>query len=113
MTGYGLTYVTAAGPEVAERLARRLVEEKLAACVNIVPGVTSIYRWNDAVEQASEAWLIIKSLRRRWEAIRLLVEAEHDYDVPEIVHIPIEGGSEAYLKWLGASSSAEDETPVD
>lgn len=88
----------------AARLARTLVEERLAACVNILPAMTSIYRWKDGIEQDPEHQLVMKTTRTRiaslWERLREL----HPYDVPEFVVIPIIDGHEAYLKWIGEST---------
>lgn len=90
----------------APRIARTLVEERLAACVNILPAMTSVYRWEEGVEQESEHQLVIKTARAQvpalWERLRDL----HPYDVPEFVVLPIVDGNDAYLKWIGDSTSA-------
>ena len=91
---------TCASPEEAERVARRLVESRLAACVNIVPAVRSIYRWQGAIEDSVEVLLVIKSRRELLDAIRRAVEETHSYSVPELVALPIVGGNEAYLDWI-------------
>ena len=86
-----------------ETVARALVEERLAACVNILPPMTSIYRWKGDVEEESERQVVIKSTRARvaalWERLRDL----HPYDVPEFLVVPIVDGNELYLKWVGES----------
>ncbi len=87
-------------PDQAERLARFLVENRYAACVNILGGVTSVYRWKGKVEQDSESLLLIKCPRRCVASLTEALLKEHPYDVPEVVSLPIESGSEAYLKWV-------------
>lgn len=88
---------------VADALATSLVEERLAACVSIVPGVLSIYRWQDAVEREAEALLIAKTDTARLDALRARVSDLHPYDVPEILALPVAEGSRDYLAWLAAS----------
>ena len=87
-------------PRDAERIARALVEERLAACVNIVPGVVSIYRWKGNVEQESELLLVIKTLAERVDALKARLLEMHPYELPEVVVIPIGGGHGAYLEWI-------------
>ena len=86
--------------EQCERIAHALVSERLAACVNIVPGLTSVYRWQDQVETASEHLLVIKTTLERARAAEERAIQLHSYDTPEWIRIPIEGGSERYLSWL-------------
>jgi periplasmic divalent cation tolerance protein len=86
--------------EVADRLARTLVEQKLAACVNRLPAVNSVYRWQGAVERAIEVPLLIKSTRERLPEIQEVIRALHPYEVPEIVAIPVVAGLPAYLRWV-------------
>jgi periplasmic divalent cation tolerance protein len=85
----------------AAQLATVLVEERLAACVNVLPAMTSVYRWAGAVETESEHQVVIKTTKARvaalWERLRDL----HPYDVPEFVVLPIVDGNDAYLKWIG------------
>ncbi len=83
-----------------ERIAQALVEERLAACVNLVPGLTSIYRWQGKVEKEAECLLIIKTAAARFEAVKDRIQALHSYDLPEIIAIPISHGETGYLKWL-------------
>jgi len=92
---------TCANEEEAARLARALVEARVAACVNIVPSVRSVYRWKGAVEDAAECLLIIKSSRSLFDALRAVLEKLHPYELPEIVALPIVEGSPNYLNWLG------------
>lgn len=86
--------------EVADRLARTLVEQKLAACVNRLPAVDSIYRWQGTVERAVEVPLMIKSTRERLPEIQEAIRALHPYEVPEIVAIPVVAGLPSYLRWV-------------
>ena len=92
--------MTAGSQEEAERVAQALVAEMLAACVNIVPGVTSIYRWEGKVQRDQEWLLVAKSRRDVLDRLVERVQALHSYDVPEIIALPLAGGSEPYLRWL-------------
>lgn len=93
--------MTAGSREEAGRIARALVAEMLAACVNIVPGVTSIYQWEGEIQQDQEWLLVAKSRRDVLNQLVRRVQALHSYDLPEIIALPLVGGSEAYLRWLG------------
>jgi len=92
--------ITASSQEEAERIAADLVERMLAACVSVVPGITSIYRWQGEVERAVEWLLVVKSRSDVLGELVQRVQALHSYDVPEIIALPLAGGSEAYLRWL-------------
>lgn len=81
-------------------LARTLVEERLAACVNLLPAMSSIYRWQGAVESADERQLVIKTTRERVEALQRRIAELHPYDVPEMLVLPVAGASAAYAAWL-------------
>jgi periplasmic divalent cation tolerance protein len=96
--------VTAPTAERAAELARTLVEERLAACGNVVPGLRSIYRWEGKVEDEPEALLLLKTTRARFEALRDRVLALHPYQVPEVIALPVEAGSAAYLDWIAAET---------
>jgi periplasmic divalent cation tolerance protein len=87
-------------PPDAERIARALVEERLAACANVVPGVVSVYRWKGVVERENELLLVIKTLADRVEALKARLLELHPYELPEVVVIPIGGGHKAYLEWI-------------
>ena len=87
-------------PPDAQRIARALVEERVAACVNIVPGITSIYRWKGAVEHEGEVLLVIKTIGERVEQLKARLVQLHPYELPEVVVIPIGGGHKAYLEWI-------------
>lgn len=89
----------------AEAIARALVEEQLAACVNIVPQVTSIYRWKGSVERESEALLVIKTPAERFAALDARMRELHPYDVYELLALPVEEGHRPYLDWLRAETT--------
>jgi periplasmic divalent cation tolerance protein len=103
MTDKRLVLTTAGSAEEAQKLAHALVEQRLAACVNIVPGVDSVYRWEGQVERAQEWLLLIKTTAEKFSALRDAIQRLHSYDLPECICLTIEDGSEAYLKWLGES----------
>lgn len=103
MTDKIVVLSTCASAEEAEKLARSLVEQRLAACVNVMPHVRSYYHWKDAIESADECLLVIKSTRDRMEAIRASLEKEHSYEVPEVIALPVVDGSPDYLRWLETS----------
>jgi len=86
--------------EDAERIARALVERRLAACVNVVPKVVSVYRWKGEVCRDQELLLVVKTRRERLGALREALVEMHPYEVPELVALPIEAGHEPYLAWL-------------
>jgi periplasmic divalent cation tolerance protein len=90
--------------ESAHRIARRLVEARVAACVNIIPGATSIYRWQGAVEEAAEWMLLIKTRRDRFDALRAELVAAHGYEVPELIAVDIVDGFRDYLDWIDGES---------
>jgi periplasmic divalent cation tolerance protein len=91
---------TAPNAEVGGVIARALVEERLAACVNVIPGVRSIYRWKDEVQDDPEVVLIIKTRADRCEALAARIKDLHPYDVPEVLVLPAVGGSARYLAWI-------------
>jgi periplasmic divalent cation tolerance protein len=105
MNSARVVLVTAANREEAERMGRVLVEERLAACVNLVGGVRSIYRWHDAIETAEEVLLLIKTRQEAVEALRRRVHELHSYEVPEFLVLPVEQASEDYVAWILASVS--------
>jgi periplasmic divalent cation tolerance protein len=89
-----------ANVEQARSLADALVNERLAACVNVLPGVESVYRWEGRVERANEVLLLIKTTLERFQAVRERIVSIQSYDTPEIICLPIEQGLEKYLTWL-------------
>jgi periplasmic divalent cation tolerance protein len=95
--------VTAPSQDVAERIVTTVVEEQLAACGNIVPGVTSIYRWEGAVQRDSEVLILFKTTRAMLAQLIVRVEDLHPYDVPEVLAVPVVSGLEAYMRWVAAS----------
>lgn len=103
MTEVAVVLVTAPGMEEAEALARALVEERGAACVNIVPGVVSLYRWEGAVQRDEEVLLVIKTTVDGAEDLKERVVALHPYDVPEVLVLPVTRGHRPYLDWVRAS----------
>ena len=92
--------VTAPDAEAGGRLARTLVEEHLAACANLVPGVRSIYRWEGRVQEDAEVLLVIKTTAGREVALCERVSSLHPYDLPEVLALPAVGGSDAYHDWV-------------
>jgi periplasmic divalent cation tolerance protein len=102
MTDKIVVLTTCASAEEAEKIARGLVEKRLAACVNVLGGARSFYRWQGALEDAAEHLLLIKSKREMFPRLRAALEALHSYQVPEIVVLPIIDGSVNYLAWLEA-----------
>ena len=93
-------------PAQAEGLARTLVEERLAACVNVVPGVRSFYRWEGAVQDDAELLLVAKTHAERGGALAARVKELHPYDLPEVLELPAVGGSDAYLDWVRSECSS-------
>ena len=98
-----VVFSTAPGTEVAEALAEHLVTEQLAACVSLVDGIRSVYRWQGEVHRDSEVLLIVKTDQRRLEPLIETLQNRHPYDCPEIIAMPIVGGSADYLDWLASS----------
>ena len=95
-----LVYSTFPSGEVAETMGRQLVEQRLAACVNILPGMTSIYRWEGEIARDSEVVMIIKTRASLAEAVMAAVKAEHPYTNPALLVIPVEAGGALYRDWL-------------
>ena len=89
----------------AAEIARTLVDARLAACVNLVTGVRSIYRWQGAVEEASEVLAVIKTTSERVEALRSRLVELHPYEVPEVLALPVTGGHAGYLAWVASETT--------
>lgn len=104
VSSFAVVLSTAGSEEEARSLARALVGRHLAACVNVVPGVRSIYRWKGAVHDEPEWILVIKTRSARFEEVRRAIRELHSYEQPEVVRLEIAEGDEAYLRWI------EDET---
>ena len=93
--------------EEADRIARTLIDAGLSACVNILPGVRSVYRWSGAVEDASEWTLLIKTTRGLFDRVAAEIRRTHSYELPEVIALPVVAGLEPYLAWIDAETSAE------
>jgi periplasmic divalent cation tolerance protein len=104
MTEALVVLVTTPTVERAAEIARAVVEERLAACGNVVPGLRSIYRWEGRIQDEAEALLVLKTTRARLEALRERVVALHPYDVPEVIAVPVEAGNAPYLAWIAAET---------
>lgn len=100
MTDKIVVLTTCNSQEQAAHLARQLVELRLAACVNIMPGARSFYRWQDEVKNESEVVVLIKSRRDVFDKLRAAIASIHSYEVPEVIALPVVDGSEAYLNWI-------------
>jgi len=92
--------VTAVNQEEARRISKRMVDAKLAACANIIPGIQSIYRWKGKVVKAQEVLIILKSTRPRYRALEKAIKAMHTYETPEIIALPVKEGLDRYIGWL-------------
>lgn len=103
MTNARIILTTAGSVEEARKLARALVENRLAACVNIVPQVESVYRWQGKVESAGEWLLVIKTMAQSFPGIRATIEALHSYETPECIMVDVSDGDQEYLDWIAAS----------
>jgi periplasmic divalent cation tolerance protein len=112
MTDKVIVYTTCGKAEDAENLAQRLVEERLAACVNVVPGVRSFYRWKGKIENDAEFLLIIKTARGLVGSLRQQLEKVHPYELPEMIVAPIIDGSPNYLAWLEQEVAAQGPSPA-
>ena len=100
VSGRAVVLCTVGSAEDAERIAGALVDRGLAACVNVVPGVTSFYRWKGEIARDSEWLLLMKTTAERFEALREALVDLHPYEVPEVIALPIERGHNPYLEWI-------------
>ncbi|MDD5541884.1 MAG: divalent-cation tolerance protein CutA [Acidobacteriia bacterium] len=107
MTDKIIVFVTAGKITEAKRIARRLVEKRLAACVSVIPKITSVYTWKNRVETQEECLLLIKTRRQRFDELRQCIESLHSYEVPEIIAAPIVEGAANYLNWIEQVVPAE------
>ena len=107
MSEFLVVFITAAPGEEAQRLADALVREKLAACVNRIPGVESTYAWEGRIERDAEDLLMVKTRSDLFDRLKARVEALHGYDVPEVIALPLTRGSAGYLEWMRACLSGD------
>jgi periplasmic divalent cation tolerance protein len=106
-TRYQIILCTCPDKVTAEKIARLLVDDMLAACVNILPGMTSIYLWNEFIETAQEHLLLIKAHKSCYQAIEKTIIKHHPYELPEIIAVPIENGLPEYLHWIDSCHSSK------
>lgn len=101
-----LVYATCPTPELAASIGRSLIEARLAACVNILPAMTSIYRWQGVIESATEAVLIAKTTSAQAQGVVDSIVSQHPYDLPAVIVLPVVGGAQGYLDWIGSEVSS-------
>jgi periplasmic divalent cation tolerance protein len=106
MTNARIILTTAGSQEEAAKIARALVERRLAACVNIVPQIESVYRWQGKVETAQEWLLLIKTQSKLFERVRDALKELHSYDLPECVMLEVSAGSQEYLNWIDKNTDS-------
>ena len=111
MTDKVIVYTTCGNITEAESIARNLIDNRLAACVNVVPGLLSYYRWQGKVENDTELLLMIKTAGNLIDEVRNALETLHSYDLPEMIVLPIIGGSPNYLEWL--EQEVQPEPPAE
>jgi periplasmic divalent cation tolerance protein len=104
-TCYQIILCTCPDKDTAEKIARLLLNDKLTACVNILPGITSMYLWHEQIESAQEQLLLIKAKKSCYEAIEKTIIEHHPYELPEIIAVPIENGLPEYLHWIDSCHS--------
>lgn len=102
---YQLILSTCPDKESAEKIARQLINDKIAACVNILPGITSIYPWKGNIETAQEHLLLVKSREDQYQAVETSIQTHHPYELPEIIAVPIELALPEYLHWIDSCLS--------
>jgi periplasmic divalent cation tolerance protein len=100
MTDKIVVLSTCASEDEAEKLARALIDQRLAACVNVIGGMTSYYRWKGNLETSAEWLLVIKTSRARFDELRAAIEKQHSYEVPEVIALPVVDGAPNYLNWI-------------
>jgi periplasmic divalent cation tolerance protein len=107
---YRVAWITCGSMEEATRIGRTLVEARLAACVNIVPGMRSLYWWEGAVEVSDEVILVAKTTLARADELVAMVRAEHGYQVPCVLLLPVDGGNPAFLDWISRQVEPMEES---
>lgn len=105
-TDYHIILCTCPDKDTAEKIAHLVLEHQLAACVNIVPNITSIYRWQGQIERAEEQLLLIKARQDAYSALESLIKTHHPYQLPEIIAVAIERGLPDYLNWIASCHSS-------
>jgi len=110
MTDKILVLCTCSSAAEARRIAGELIAKRLAACVNLLHGVNSIYHWKDAVEESEEMLMMIKSSRPLFDTLRAEIARLHSYEVPEIIALPIVDGSDSYLNWMDRELAQPERT---
>ena len=103
MTKVTIVFCSCGSEEEALRLARTLVERRLAACVNVLPAAQSVFRWEHEIQTANEYLLLAKTTEERFEALAIAITELHSYDLPEIIALPVSTGSEKFLAWIAES----------
>lgn len=98
-----LVFCTCPNTETAEKLATQVVEQRLAACVNVIPGLQSIFRWQEKIENVPEVLLLIKTTASNYAALESFLKDNHPYECPEIIGLPFELGYKGYLQWLNTN----------
>ena len=101
--GVVVVFVTCPGVSVGRRISRTLIQQRLAACVNLVPKIESCYRWQGKIERAAETLLVIKTTSRRFDALKRAVRRLHPYQCPEIIALPVTAGHQPYVRWVTES----------
>jgi periplasmic divalent cation tolerance protein len=104
MTDKRIVFTTAGSDDEARKIAHHLVEHRLAACVNILPQVSSVYRWEDNIDEAREWLLVVKTTAAAFGEVRQAIAKLHSYTLPECICLTIEDGSTEYLQWIGDST---------
>jgi len=101
---YSVLYVTTPTKDVATKIASGLLEKRLVACVNIIPGITSMYRWEGKIASDEEQLMVMKTRQSLFNDVAKFVKENHPYDVPEVIELPIEQGHKEYIDWIGEST---------
>ena len=101
---YVMAITTVPSVDEGRRIVRRLVDQRVVACGNILPGATSIYRWKNAIEETAEAVILLKTRVEKWDELKQVLPTIHPYEVPELIVVPIMGGHKPYLDWLSAET---------